>query len=509
MTERALDPFVKCSNPAARETLRKHLPRILNAIKRANPIGYVSMTKTQFAIFNLDGTVCNDAWRRPRIIPEARFQPYYDDGAIHDMPTQGIFKRIHDLLGSGVKLVFFGSRALSHWDMTVQWLKVHFGIKIQEDYELFLMPNQPHVPIGCKAITPLDMKKMVVRTLRARPDSEILNVFECDPVVIDALKKEAVPVVGIDAEEGDVHYMTEEQRKSYMKKSFLVRAEDTALRATKMMQGIPGIVAPGRFEVVKVDGVAKTPHQLCEEGTRALAEQINLRPVFRQEVKFGELPQIQGDPENDRFLNAQEVHEAWGEQASAAHAAEREQNHYGRVAGEERKQREQIKKAYPVYITEYVKPEPLSLADIINPKIANGEFLDAIIQQRGLSDDKLAPRPFMKPIKTAQEAVAEAAEGFPFGTIAAPVDEAAKALDDARKDSSDVATLMQAFFPDGMVLETAYDHQLSSLFMTALYAMKRFADSYLTDETALQQAVLFLSSMEPILTVGSISGLDD
>lgn len=465
------------------------------------------MQNRQIAIFNLDGSVANDVWRRPFLHERASLgsQSEYHHKHSFDQPTKGIGERFADLRRRGVHIVFYTGRPLAYWDSTKQWLLKHFGFEIMKHYELFMRPTYGSDASETHAtLSDVELKRYIIRTLKSRPATEIFSASDCDVEVLRMLREEGLTAIILDCEEGYRDPNKVEQPQD----AFKVAAQDFALKATGKIAGLPA--AAHGFFAVDLSATQPIPGVAAFEDRNEV--QDHWKETANATIKAGQ------EVSHEVRLNSNYTHE----ERERMRALERQ------IRGE-REEREPVRVVtpnahgpFPESIERYavsrgemsyllcepgsVRPdysEAMRLIGIENePKIATGVFLDAKM-----------------PTPTAQEAAQEAVKSFPWnGTeekskpVHGPeksIAEAMDALDIIRRDSKALGSLMEFFFPDGLKAQDATDYEFISLLQTAFYSLNEFVKGGMHDYTTLKQVILFMSALEPLLGYHTVESLDE
>lgn len=478
------------------------------------------MSKTQFAIFNLDGTVFNDIWRRSYVAAGIASLQDYHHRCHFDKPVEGIKARFSDLRRQGVKLVFMTGRPLKYWDQTRDSIKEHFGYDMVTDYELFMRPVQ-----GTEAeMSDVELKKIIVRSIRTRPDSEVFAVYDHDPKVITMARNEGVFASVIDAEEGDVNYLTETVKPSgEAANAFLVEAEDFAVKATAARLGsaLQG-VATGYFtvprEALAVQKIVRYDSPFEELGLYQPtiiptgkvvidAKQTTLEEIRAKGLETLKQQTLDSIKKTGDEQPLTEVEAQWLADAQAAHIAERALNHHGRTAGENRAAEEEARQ----------RQEQFDKRFSSHVHISTGELLDDLARTTGVT-----PEEFRKNYEqfvsnqaalTAQEAACDAAQAFfkdtPQASNSVRLGDVMSDLKGVREMSAEMSELFGFFFPNGVVMRSPEDYQFTSVLMTVFYALSRFVNGGMNNATDLQATVLHLAALEPLIRNHTVAALDD
>jgi hypothetical protein len=98
----------------------------------------------RIAIFNIDGCISDDRWRRGRvpdvagIAPDPKHFEHYHAGAKDDAPLVTGAAILANHISNGDFIVFASGRKMSTADETAKWIKNHFGIEGGHDFVILL-----------------------------------------------------------------------------------------------------------------------------------------------------------------------------------------------------------------------------------------------------------------------------------------------------------------------------------------------------------------------------------
>lgn len=93
------------------------------------------------AIFDLDGCVSNDVWRRGRIPLDAKVSADYDDyhsACSDDPPLEQGAKVLHEHIKNGDFIIFATARPFSRAVESAKWISRHFGIEASKDFIIMM-----------------------------------------------------------------------------------------------------------------------------------------------------------------------------------------------------------------------------------------------------------------------------------------------------------------------------------------------------------------------------------
>lgn len=413
------------------------------------------MQHRQIAVFNLDGSVCNDVWRRSFLKEDEQPSALseYHQKAMYDQPAKGIKARLAELRRRGINIVFITGRPLAYWDATTQWFATNFGYEIKRDYELFMRPSTEYPASVIGNLPDVDMKQYLLRVLKSRPRTEIFGVYDCSALVLRMVRGEKLPAFILDCEEGVINPNENKEPDN----AFRVAAQDFALKVTGMRSAqIPG--ATGFFA-----------------------------------VDLGHLAPVKGKASSE---DRNEVQDHWMETANATIKANQTISHEARLNS--------------AYYAGETENRPDSALPRVTPNIR--KMVDSI---SGLHDQSertsgVTPKEFFdywadipREYKTAQEACREAADSAPWADSQknheGPLSDALKRVNAVLSDSGDVGDLMDYFFPDGLRMRNQTDYQFTSLLMTAFYALNQFVTTGMNDKKRLEQVVLHFSTLESLV----------
>lgn len=103
--------------------------------------------KRKAVIFDLDGCVSDDAWRRSRIPPDAtgglQFD-FYHAGCGQDKPLKAGEEILRRHIDDGHFIIFATARTTKFAQMTADWINQHFGIEPNTGFMLLMRPETDH-----------------------------------------------------------------------------------------------------------------------------------------------------------------------------------------------------------------------------------------------------------------------------------------------------------------------------------------------------------------------------
>lgn len=101
----------------------------------------------RIAVFNIDGCISDDRWRRSRV-PEGASQPAdftaYHDAAENDPPLAYGAAILANHIANGDFIVFATGRDMTRDQSTSNWLVKHFNIKPDEDFIILMRAANDH-----------------------------------------------------------------------------------------------------------------------------------------------------------------------------------------------------------------------------------------------------------------------------------------------------------------------------------------------------------------------------
>lgn len=104
----------------------------------------------RMVIFNLDGCVSDDRWRRDRVAPNAQapadFKAYHD-GAVDDDILKYGAAILMNHIANGDFIVFCTGRALSYQEPTAKWIIKHFNIQPNDDFIICMREDVDQRPV--------------------------------------------------------------------------------------------------------------------------------------------------------------------------------------------------------------------------------------------------------------------------------------------------------------------------------------------------------------------------
>ena len=160
---------------AAREALHWHAQKANDAA-------------ADYAIFDLDNCIADDAWRMPFInwspglTPDERYSGYHNMCYGDEPRNKDVVQVMQD---HGVKLVFFTARSVAVRKQTQQWLQKHFGIV---DPTLIMRAVSDFVPS-------VILKAQMLERFRSelRPNDRIIAAFDDRQDIVDMYISHGIP----------------------------------------------------------------------------------------------------------------------------------------------------------------------------------------------------------------------------------------------------------------------------------------------------------------------------
>jgi hypothetical protein len=102
---------------------------------------------SRVAIFNLDGCVSDDRWRRERVNHDAHLPEHfahYHDGAKEDGVLQYGAAILHNHIANGDFIVFATGRDMHRAEATAQWIRSQFSIEPNQDFIILMRDPKDH-----------------------------------------------------------------------------------------------------------------------------------------------------------------------------------------------------------------------------------------------------------------------------------------------------------------------------------------------------------------------------
>jgi len=161
-------------------------------MKSNNPKGYKGIV-----IFDLDGCVMDDAWRRGRIdmtlSGHDQFR-HYHDGIIDDQALQIGYERLKDAVDNRLFVAFITARPLYTMDATVKSIYSNFELAEADDYILWMRPNESDQSSP-------DLKTELAHHVMAHARHmgiQVVAAFDDRSDVCDAYRKLGIPTFQLD-----------------------------------------------------------------------------------------------------------------------------------------------------------------------------------------------------------------------------------------------------------------------------------------------------------------------
>lgn len=139
----------------------------------------------RIAVFNIDGCISDDRWRRARV-PEGANKPEHFDayhaGASDDPPLQYGAAILSNHIANGDFIVFATGRKMAMADLTAKWIIDHFRIAPHEDFVILLRAdNDERAVVDVKR----DFANFLIQTFAPQREKKIIAAYDNRRDVVD------------------------------------------------------------------------------------------------------------------------------------------------------------------------------------------------------------------------------------------------------------------------------------------------------------------------------------
>jgi len=192
----------------------------------------------KYVIFDLDGCLSDDRWRRKLIDRERLFFTAYHDACTKDEPINKRY--VHEAVLKGYQLVIVTGRPISYLRQTEEWLKKHFR-SFPFGFKILMRPEGNHDP------APALKTFLISQNLKW---TDIVMAYDDRQDVLDAYRDKHLFNVAMLNPYGDVDSVS--QILHHMAETFTDRNKvyrDNYLRVGPVMKALFGTDIPSELVV--------------------------------------------------------------------------------------------------------------------------------------------------------------------------------------------------------------------------------------------------------------------